>query len=135
MAIVSGAAIGNTLIAFLQAAWKPLSLMIAGIVIGHVVYYGPKIDKKNLELALKEQEVLSLETIIKDQNEKIQEASDRSMEEFNRILDDLRSDLNDRDAVSREDLQEILDSTTPESCVEMNAFLLNQIENLQWEDE
>jgi len=132
MAIISTAALGKTALNFLQIAWKPLALMIGGIILAHIIYYGPKIDNKNLKLELQKQEVFRMESIIKDQNEKIQKASEQSRREFDTILEDLRKNLSDRNRVSEETLQRILDSATPESCLEINTFLLEQIGNLQW---
>jgi len=135
MIAIAGAALGKTALGVLKMAWKPLSLMAVGVIIAHTIYYGPKIENKNLKLALQKQQMVSLESIIKDQNEKIQNASDTSKKEFNEMLEDLKDDLSKRETASQEAIEKILNSVTPESCVEANAFLLEQIDNLQWKDE
>lgn len=134
MLLFAWAPVGTAALNLLKVVWKPLVIGVGGIAIAHAVYYGPKIENKNLRIELKNQEVIRLTEMVKDQNAEIQDASDRSMKEFGEMLDALREDLDKRESKSEETIKRILDSVTPENCTELTNFLIEQVDNLQWED-
>ena len=134
MPLIAFSTIGPAALNLLKVAWKPLLMGIGGIVLAHMIYYGPKLENKNLKIELKSQEVARLNQMVKDQNAEIQDASDKSMKEFTEMLEALREDLDEKDANSEETIKRIIDSVTPESCSEIKTFLVEQVENLQWED-
>lgn len=134
MGFISWKIIGESLLNFLQVAWKPLVLMAAGVFLAHMVYYGSKIDNLELKVELQKQQVERLTNVIKDQNQKIQDASETSKREFKNILEGLRDDLKNSQSESARAIRRILETAVPQTCTETNAYLLEQLENLKWEN-
>lgn len=131
---ISWKIIGDALLSFLQVAWKPLALMAAGAFLAHMMYYGSRIDNLKLQVEIQKQQVERLTDVIKDQNQKIQDASETSEREFKSILEGLREDLKDSQSESARAIRRILETTVPQTCTETNAYLLEQLENLKWEN-
>lgn len=126
--------IGSALLNFLNVAWKPLALMVAGVFIAHFLWYGPRIDNLKLELSLEEKQTEYLEGVIESQNKAIENASDVSQETFNDMLEQLSKTI-DRDSKDTNELiQKIIEAGVPEGCADSALFLVEQIDNLEWEE-
>ena len=131
--MIGWSAIGNTLLEFLKAAWKPLALMAAGVFIAHMMWYGPRIDNLKLKLELEKEEVSRLESTIESQNKAIENASNVSQKTFNDMLEQLSNVINRDNEQTQDLIDKIIEAGVPEGCLDSVRFMVDQTENLQWE--
>jgi hypothetical protein len=133
--MVGWGAIGKVGLSFLQVAWKPMLIGAVGIAAAHFIWYGPRIDNLKLKLELEKQQTSRLESVIESQNTAIENASRKSKEEFDEIIDRIEDTISERDSNTRDIIERIIEEGRPEGCTESTLYLLEQIENLQWSDE
>jgi len=125
--------VGSSALDLLKLLWKPLVIAAGGVFIVHLIWYGPRMDNMELELELAEKDVARMERLIESQNDAIENASKVSQSTFNDMLSRLDDTLNQDNNRTNELIEAILAQGIPEGCTESTMFLLEQIENLQWE--
>lgn len=131
--MIAWSTIGSGAIDFLKIAWKPLAMGAGAILLAQFVWYGPRIDNLKMEIRLKESTIERLESVIESQNEAIENASEESRETFEEMLEDIRNSIEAGDRDTANTIRNIIEAGMPEGCTESTTYLLEQIDNLQWE--
>ena len=98
----------------------------------HTFYYGPKIAnlEKDIEIAqLKEEQC---KTEFKNQTDEILDQSTQTTEVVTERFDRLEKMLERLSNAEQEQIQDILDEEVPNTCGELNEFLIDMVEKLGW---
>ena len=119
---------------FIRSFWREIlivSLLVGGWL-GHSLYYEPKIENLQLRLSIAEANVEQCQASFKDQTDKILEESEETKKVVTERFDRLEDILDNLRGSEQEQIQDILNDEVPESCEELNQYLLDMVERLGW---
>lgn len=126
---------GTSVIAgFLRAFWREISIvgLLSGFWLFFQFIHSPQIENLNLKLQIAEANLSQCERAFTNQSERIIEESENTakivIERFDR-LELILSKLSDEED---EQIKDILDQEVPDSCEELNDFLIDMVDRLGW---
>lgn len=127
------AKIGSGALGLLKELWPILLLIVATLFVAHQFYYGPRMDNLKLELSVCERDNERFIEVIEDQSQQVTNLSETSKQVSEEFIESLEEALSNMTEDNRQVIESILDAGVPEGCDESRQFLIDMIQNLQWE--
>lgn len=137
MAILSGfawRAVGGAALNFLKVAWPILLIIAITLYTANHFYFSPKINELEATVEVVTSERDDARQTIKEMNKAIANLSETAATVTEEVIGDLRDILEDMTDENRRVIESILDAGVPEGCEESRQFLIDMIDQLQWED-
>jgi len=117
----------------LRVAWPILFIIGATLFVSNHFYFDPKIDKLKTEVKMVTVERDNARATIEEQNKAIIELSKISEKVTREEIEELKDMLERMSEDNRKAIESIIDAGVPEGCEDSRQFLIDMINQLQWE--
>lgn len=119
---------------FLRAFWREILIvaLLSSLWVAHEFVYTPKIENLQLQLEVEKGKLSQCEQTLASQSERIIEESENTTRIVTEGFTRLEQLLNDLKEEEKQQIDDILDQDVPESCDELNEFLIDMVERLRW---
>lgn len=119
---------------FLRAFWREILIisLLSSLWIAHEYVYTPKIENLELRLAVEEGKLSQCQQAFTDQSDKIIEESEETKRIVSEGFSRLEEILENMQSEEKQQIIDIISEEVPESCDDLNLFLIEMVERLRW---
>jgi hypothetical protein len=119
---------------FLRAFWREALILALAVALWgtHEFYYSPKIENLSLQLEVERGKLSQCQTAFNNQSNKLIEESENTNKLVTEGFERLEQILNDLSDKEQQQIDDIINQPVPESCDELNQFLIDMVERLRW---
>jgi hypothetical protein len=126
--------VGQATLNFLRVAWPILLIMAITLYGANHFYFGPKIDKLESDIKVVTNERDDARETVEEQNKAITNLSEIAAKITQEEIGELKDMLENMSEENRRVIESILEAGVPEGCEDSRQFLIDMIDQLQWEE-
>jgi len=132
--VIGWKVVGQAALSFLRVAWPILLVMTITLYGANHFYFGPKIDKLEADKKVLVSERDDARRTVEEQNKAITNLSKIAAEVTQEEIGELKDMLENMSEENRRVIESILEVGVPEGCEDSRQFLIDMIDQLQWEE-